>query len=920
MGGEETDERDGRGEEPPEGGLPGRKDASHGGDERRAGADAIERYARSLIEYTFDLILLLDRSGDIVFASPSARRLLGYDPESVAGRNVCSFLHPDDLARAAEFYRTGVDRRGYSPYLVVRVRRHDGSWRWFEAVGNNLLEDPLVRGIVVSARDITEHRRLEEDLRRSEAYFRYITENTHDIISVLDREGRLRYVSPSIKRISGYEPEELLGRSPFELLHPEDTDRVVAVFSQGIENDLPSATVEYRWLRKDGSWQVFEAFGINALDNPAIEGIVVHARDITERKRLETELHRSEEYFRSLVESTTDVITVLGADGRIRYVSPSVKRAAGYDPEELVGKNLFDFAHPEDIGDSAEALAYAVSREGTAEYAEIRIRHADGSWHHYEATANNLLDDPAIRGLVIHTRDITERKRWEEALRESEEKYRLIYDFTGEAIFTYDTEMRLIGVNRKACELIGYGEHELLGKNVLELNILHPDDHARAIDDIRRLSAGETVRDELRFVRRDGSVAIGSVTGAPLYDREGRVIAFTNVAHDVTERKREEWRLDELRRCLLGLGADPMENIARIVAVAGRVMGEGALRYCRLDKGGLTVLYPSGDRIERISDREAAAAYTGYEDMLADAAEPRVIEDLEGTAYARDPDAAREGFRSFLGYPARLREKTVGMLCLFGREAGSFTPPDMHLMGMLARALAIEEERLVHVESIRHFVDIASHELRTPLSIIKGYADAFLHGDLAGIDGESLEKMRIINARADKMAKTIDDLLDLSRIERGLFAVEKKEAAVPPLLEHAVGQMREKGAGQEFEVRIGEGVGAHVLDAEKIADALIILLDNAVKYSPPSCPVLLEARREGGGLLISVYDRGPGIPEKDREVIFERFHQLEDAAHHASSGLGLGLFIAREIAHGHGGGIWCEAREGGGSVFRMLIP
>ncbi|MDI6830391.1 MAG: PAS domain S-box protein [Actinomycetota bacterium] len=794
MGGEETDERHGRGEEPPEGGLSGQKDASQSGDERRTEADAIERYARSLIEYTFDLILLLDRSGDIVFASPSARRLLGYDPESVAGRNVFAFLHPDDLAWAVEFYRTGVDRRGYSPYLMVRVRHHDGSWRWFEAVGNNLLEDPLVRGIVVSARDITEHRRLEEDLRRSEAYFRYITENTHDIISVLDREGRLRYVSPSIKRISGYEPEELLGRSPFELLHPEDTDRVVAVFSQGIENDLPSATAEYRWLRKDGSWQVFEAFGINALDNPAIEGIVVHARDITERKR------------------------------------------------------------------------------------------------------------------------------WEEALRESEEKYRLIYDFTGEAIFTYDTDMRLIGVNRKACELIGYGEHELLGKNVLELNILHPDDHARAIDDIRRLSAGETVRDELRFVRRDGSVAIGSVTGAPLYDREGRVIAFTNVAHDVTERKREEWRLDELRRCLLELGADPMENIARIVAVAGRVMGEGALRYCRLDKGGLTVLYPSGEKIERISDREAAAAYACYEDMLADAVEPRVIEDLEGTAYARDPDAAREGFRSFLGYPARLREKTVGMLCLFGREAGSFAPPDMHLMGMLARALAIEEERLVHVESIRHFVDIASHELRTPLSIIKGYADAFLHGDLAGIDGESLEKIRIINGRADKMAKTIDDLLDLSRIERGLFAVEKREAAVPPLLEHAVGQMREKGAGQEFEVRIGEGVRAHALDAEKIADALIILLDNAVKYSPPSSPVLLEARREGGGLLISVYDRGPGIPEKDREVIFERFHQLEDAAHHASSGLGLGLFIAREIARGHGGSIWCEAREGGGSVFRMLIP
>ena len=215
---------------------------------------------------------------------------------------------------------------------MIRARHQDGSWRWFEAVGNNLLEDPLVRGIVVSARDITEHRRLEAELRKSEAYFRYTTENTHDIISVLDPEGKLRHVSPSIRRISGYEPGELLGRSPFELLHPEDMERVVAVFSQGLKKNLSSARVEYRWLRKDGTWQVFEAFGINALENPAIGGIIVHARDITESKRLEEELHRSETYFRSLVEGASDVIAVLDAEGRVSYVSPSVKRARGTNP------------------------------------------------------------------------------------------------------------------------------------------------------------------------------------------------------------------------------------------------------------------------------------------------------------------------------------------------------------------------------------------------------------------------------------------------------------------------------------------------------------------------------------------------------------------------------------------------------------
>lgn len=584
-----------------------------------------------------------------------------------------------------------------------------------------------------------------------------------------------------------------------------------------------------------------------------------------------------------------------------------------------MGKSLFDFAHPEDIGDTARALAYATGREGTTEYAEIRIRHADGTWHYYEATASNLLEDAAIRGLVIHARDITDRRKWEEALRESEEKYRLIYDFTGEAIFTYDRNLTLIGVNRKACELIGYSEGELLGKNVLELNILHPDDHERVAEDIKRLLAGEVVNDELRFIGKDGSVAVGDVTGAPLYDKEGNVVAFTNVAHDVTERKREEWRLDKLRLCLLGLGSSPMDNIAKIVAVAGEVFGEDALRYCRLEKGGLSILYPSGKGTKWVEPRDAAA-YLCYEAMLSDAVEPRVVENLEGSTYARNPDVAREGFRSFLGYPALLSDKAVGMLCLFSRGTGVFTPTDMHFMGMLARALTIEEERLVHLEGIRHFVDIASHELRTPLSIIKGYADAFQQGDLAGIDQVSLEKMRIINAKADKMAKIINDLLDLSRIERGILTIEKRKARVAPLLENAVRQMRDRGAAHEFEIHVGEDIGTHALDEERISDALIVLLDNAVKYSPPSSPVLLEARREGGAMLISVFDRGSGIPPREREVVFERFRQLEGAAHHSSGGLGLGLYIAREIASGHGGRIWCEAREGGGSVFRILIP
>jgi len=879
----------------------------------------IERYARPLIEHSFDLILLIDRRGNILYIGPSVERMLAYTPQEALGTSIFDYIHPDDLQRARDFYYSSLDRKRFTDYISFRVRHRDGSWRTLEAIGQNLLDDPSVQGIVVNARDITEHVRLEETVRRSEEYFRYLTENTYDIITVADAQGVMHYVSPSIKRVSGYEPQELIGKSAFDYMHPDDVGRIAQTYADGVTKPGYTVQVEFRWLHKDGSWHTHEAVGINALDNPSIQGVVVHARDISERKSLQEELQRSERYYRSLTENTSDVIIVLNHKGEIRYVSPSVERASGYRPDEIVGKNLFDFAHPDDIERTGRDLAYAVRSAGVTGYAEIRIRHRDGTWHNYEAAANNLLEDPAINGILIHTRDITERKRWEEALRDSEERYRLIYDFTGEAIYTYDTNLTLIGVNKKACELIGYEEDEILGKNIMDLNILHPEDFERTAQDIQRLFKGEIVNDELRFIKRDGTVYIGDVTGAPLYNQDGEIIAFTNVAHDITDRKRVEQRLERFNQCLLGLGSDLIQNIKNIVLTAVEIMAGHGVLYTRLDRGRLVAYSPllSEEGFEELENHKDHAC---YESITSGTAAITSIADLAEAGYGRDPFVSELGFRSLLAYPTRLAGKTVGALCLFGREQGAFSYEDINLMGMLAQALTIEEERLAHEESIRHFVDIASHELRTPLSIIKGYAEAFQFGDLMKLNEFQLEKIRIINDKADKMAKTINDLLDLSRIERGHFVIERKESDLRLLVKSAVSLMKEKGAGNAFDVFVADGVGGKDVDPDMLVDAMLILLDNAAKYSPPDSDIRVEVKPQDGAVVFSVLDRGAGIPEKDHENIFERFYQLEDSRYHSESGLGLGLFIAREIVEAHGGSIWYEDRDGGGSVFSFSIP
>lgn len=752
-----------------------------------------------------------------------------------------------------------------------------------------------------------------------EKYLAALIDNSFDLIFVVDAHGMILFMGPSVERMLGYDPREVLGKSAFDFIHPEDAARVMGYFSRGAALSGFSGNVVCRVRHHDGTWRHVEAVGNNLLRDPLVQGIVVNARDISEQVRLREELQRSEAYFRSIIEAASDIIAVLDGKGTIRYASPSVSEVIGYDPHELIGRNLFEFTHPDDIGDGTAALAYAAGRPGVTRYANVRVRHRDGSWRYFEAAANNLLDSPAVKGMVILARDVTERHEWEEALQKSEERYRLIFDHSGDAVFTYDAELKLTGVNRKACELIAYSPQELLGHNVFELGILHPDDYMTGFTNNQRLFAGEIAHAELRFLRKDGTVLVGDVTGAPLFNQRGEVVEIINIVRDVTERKRNEERLEALNRCLLNLGHDPFLNIMNIISTGNELLEPCGLAYCRLDKGRFQCFSPAR-RGDGFFAPEEPERFLAFGPICSNFALPVILSGEEEAAAARDPFLGGGAFHYMAAIPVRLGESTLGCICCFATAEDDLTAEIMGFLSMLARAVTSEEERRAYEESIRHFVDIASHELRTPLSIIKGYADAFVCGDLMELNDVQMEKLHIINKKADKMAKTINDLLDLSRIERGEFLVEKSTVDARSAVESSMAQMLEKGAQNRFLLSMGEEPLLIQADPDKLTDVLIILLDNAVKYSPPASEIEVEVLPHEGGAIFSVKDRGPGIPQKEREDIFERFYQLEDSRHHSSSGMGLGLFIAREIVKGHGGKIWYEAREGGGSVFRFTIP
>lgn len=243
---------------------------------------------QALLAEAADLTVLVDADGQITYASPASRRLLGYSPTAVVGGSAFGYIHPEDLRRARRALASRVSRGGRGRPIELRVAHRDGSWRHAEVTVTSLLSDPAVSALVVNVHDVTEQKRSEEQLRSSENRFRALVANSWDIITVHDATGRYLYCSPAITAQLGYQPEELIGRNPFALLHPDDL-AVAVDFREVVERNQNGTTIQYRFPHRNGGWRWVESAVHNRLDDPAVGGVVVTTRDVTERRRREAQ-------------------------------------------------------------------------------------------------------------------------------------------------------------------------------------------------------------------------------------------------------------------------------------------------------------------------------------------------------------------------------------------------------------------------------------------------------------------------------------------------------------------------------------------------------------------------------------------------------------------------------------------------------
>jgi len=215
-------------------------------------------------------------------------KIYGMKKEDVIGKSCYEITHkraqpcipPDDICPLMDTLNSGEHSTAEHIHYMK-----DGEKRCVEVSTSPIMdENEKIVHVIHVARDITERKQMEDTLRHKEEHFRSLTENTLDTITVLNKEGIISYESPSIKRVLGYEPEELIGKNAFELIHTEDLPVVMSAFKQGIQNPGSTQSIEYRFKHKDGSWRILESIGKTIINNHEFMGIIVNSRDITDRK------------------------------------------------------------------------------------------------------------------------------------------------------------------------------------------------------------------------------------------------------------------------------------------------------------------------------------------------------------------------------------------------------------------------------------------------------------------------------------------------------------------------------------------------------------------------------------------------------------------------------------------------------------
>ncbi|MFZ2411193.1 MAG: PAS domain S-box protein, partial [Candidatus Methanoperedens sp.] len=733
--------------------------------------------------------------------------------------------------------------------------------------------------------DITERRRAENALRESEEKYRALMDNAGDAIILMDMQGNLLEINRKTESLLGRMNEEVFNEHFSGFIPKNERERTIAAFKElvqkgyGILNDVTL-------LKKDGTAVPVDINStiIQYGDRKVAQAIF---RDITERKKAEEILRHSEEKFRSITTGAMDAIISIDELGRINYLNPAGERIFGYTAEETIGKELHSLLVPGKYNDTYKKGFESFKATGKGRLigniTEISALRKDGTEFPVEISISALQIQGKWHAVGI-IRDITERKRAEEALKENEERYRRLVEFSPYGIAIH-SEGKLVYMNLAGAKILGTeNPDEFVGKTVFQ--IIHPDYHEIVKKRVRMQEEGKVAPPlEEKFLRLDGTSVDVEIASIP-FTYMGK-LAMYGVFRDITERKQAE----DIQRKL----SSAVEHTADIVIVAKK---DGIIEYVN----------PAFEKITGYTMEEAVGKTPRI--LKSGKQDTKFYEHLWGTILSGE-----------VFYGVLINKKNNGELYYAEKtitpvkdEHGTIT----HFVSTDKDITERKKAEEVHFENLRleaadkaksEFLANMSHELRTPLNSIIGFSELMKQGVAGKLDEKQEHFIDNIFTSGTFLLSLINDILDLSKIEAGKIELVPEKMSVPETIKETLSLIKEKAMKHKVLLKTEFDPELEFIEADKqrFKQILFNLLGNAVKFSKEEGgAVTITAKKEGDMAKVSVSDTGIGIKEENLSKLFHKFEQIESGISQKYGGTGLGLAITRQLVELHGGKIRAE--------------
>ncbi|MGQ1788528.1 PAS domain-containing sensor histidine kinase [Saccharicrinis sp. GN24d3] len=807
-------------------------------------------------------------------------------------------------------------------------------------------------------KDVLEQKQITEVLELKEEQRKAILQSTLNGFWRADMQGRLLEVNKAYCQMSGYSEQELLNMRISDLDALENTEDTLAHLQRMRENG--GERFESKHRRKDGSIIDVEV-STNHLDLNGGQ-IVSFTNDITERKHSVNVLFESEQLFREVMQNSPIGMALVKPDGHFINVNKAFCNMLGYSKEELLSLDSQSITHPEDL-DSGLNHVRQLWNGGIGKFqTEKRYIRKDETviWAMLNLSMVSY-DDGRPKYAIAQIQDITPRKLSEQALKESETKYRLIADNMGNVVTVLDMDLNLTYVSPSVERILGYSPDEYLKIGLS--GIIHPESMEKIVPVFEErkqmvLSGEADVKNivlEAQFLKKNGALIWVEIVSSFIRDKNQIPVGILSVSHDITERKNNKLQLinririeeifkDISYQFVRGSYLETDELINSALDKVGLFTQVDRIHVCRYENNGTVVsnthewcnegIEPQINHLQQLPavlfqwgmDKLYRYELINYEDIAylprEAAAERNILQKFGIASILAIPLIYEKQFNGFVAFSSVKRKKAwidddIKMLnVLSDLISGELGRTNSMKELIKAREKAEESDRLK-----TSFLANMSHEIRTPMNGILGLTNMLLQPGLDTEDRESF--IQVVHQSGQRLLNTVNDIVEISQIESGTVYLKVDDTDVNACVEGLMGlygpEARKKGLKLMVDRLLPVTAKNISTDRTKLDSMLGNLIKNAIKYTE-SGTINMGCLANGAAIEFYIKDTGIGIPKERQAAVFERFVQADNTDTRAFEGLGVGLAIARSYAQLLGGNIRVESEEGVGSTFYVNLP